>query len=174
MAPAPNARRVLLGTRRGFMRQQRTYRAADYLEIDNIEGHEVRRRRIFYDEILMVTFHSALGWAAIVMTGMVAAFFGLLGLAVHGASRLAAGIVFAAVCIPLMVFLILRSVMPDEVVTVFGKRTRTQMRFWTRTARPREIYGLICRLAREHQARVARQSASESVTTPTEPAVPPA
>jgi hypothetical protein len=170
MKQAP--RRTLLGARRGFGGQQRVYRAADCLEIDHVEGFEVARRRIFYDEVLLVTMHAFYGWAFLLACGFAAAMVTLVAIALSRAEALAGGIVFLAVALPFIVLLVLRLAVPAQAVTVFGKRARADMVFWPRPGRARDVYLSICRLARDRQARVAREQGIQRRAAA--PASPPA
>jgi hypothetical protein len=56
-----------------------------------------------------------------------------------------------------------------DAVTVYGKRTKAQILFWFRKQQARQVYQQICRLAREHQDRLARQVAAAAPR----PLVPP-
>ena len=61
------ARRTFLGGRRGALSDVRVYRVADALEVDEGEGFFVRRRRILFDEIQLVTYHRPFGWLFVVI-----------------------------------------------------------------------------------------------------------
>ncbi|MBN2369936.1 MAG: hypothetical protein JXO72_05565 [Vicinamibacteria bacterium] len=166
MTPANTKRRTPLGRLLGFSCQQRVFRAADYLEIDLIEAYEVSRRRIFYDEILLVTLHSAIGWSTVVVAGAIGGIAGLVSVGLLTVGLGAALLSFAASSLPFLVLAAWRLLVPAAVVTIFGKRARTQMRFWPLRSRGRDAYLLVSRLARERQAQVARRSARIATASP--------
>ena len=150
--------RVPLGRQRGLWQQQRIYRSRDYLEVDGMDGYDVTRRRIFYDEIVLVTLHSAAGWALAVAGGLLALLCGLLGYLLRSVAwPLAAPPLLC--CLVCVAFVALRIARPVQTVTVFGKRTRAPMSFWPNTARAREVYLLVCRLAQERQTQTAARLA---------------
>jgi hypothetical protein len=145
---------VLLGRQRGLWQQQRVYRSRDYLEVDSMDGYDVTRRRIFYDEIVLVTLHSAMGGTLAIAYGLLALLLGLLAYVLRGVAwSLAAPALLC--CLACWAFVALRLIRPVQTVTVFGKRTRAPMSFWPNTARGREVYLLVCRLAQERQTQIA-------------------
>jgi hypothetical protein len=154
MAAPDKSARVLLGRRRGLWQRQLTYRTRDYLEIDSTDGYDVIRRRIFYDDILLVTRHSAKRWLPALTAGLFAAVCLASAFALRGAAGLAAMALFFS-SLGCLTFAVLCLLKTAETVTVFGKRTRAQMLFWPNAARGREVYLLVCRLARERQAQTA-------------------
>jgi len=48
-------RRTLVAVDRGLLSNTRVYRTADALEIDRVEGYDVTRRSVLFDEVLLVT-----------------------------------------------------------------------------------------------------------------------
>jgi hypothetical protein len=156
---AAQARRIFLGKRRTFGSQQRTYRTPDYLEIDDVENYDVTRRRIFYDEVMLVTLHTRLALAQALALGLTGMILGIVALAL-AREGLAVVLIFGAPALSMLAFAVLLFVRRVGVVTVFGKRTRAQMEFWWRATRAREAYQLVGRLARERQAQLARRAAT--------------
>ena len=67
-------RRTLIGKRNGVSTRQRIYRTADALEIEEVEGYDVTRRRVFFDDIVLVTYHQFLGWPFLVALGVLLTF----------------------------------------------------------------------------------------------------
>ncbi|HET8647498.1 MAG TPA: hypothetical protein VFO85_18515, partial [Vicinamibacteria bacterium] len=70
--------RVLVGTWTDFGTWQRVYETDEAIEVDESAGFAGTRRRVFYDEVLLVTFHSAIGWSVAALAAIVA---GLIALA---------------------------------------------------------------------------------------------
>ena len=60
------AARERLGRRAGFSHREYVYRASDSFEIDEIEGYEVTRKRVFFDDVLLVTHHSFVPWGSVI------------------------------------------------------------------------------------------------------------
>ena len=143
--------RVLLGRSHDLAGRQRVCATADGLEVDENEGWDVTRRRVFYDDILLVTYHRYLGWIFLLVTGLMSGVFGLiaLGAAVGGpAAGIIVGLVFA---LPFALPFLLRLIFRVDVVTVYGRRTKAVMKFSFRKARAREIFDFVCELARRAQ-----------------------
>jgi hypothetical protein len=166
-------RRTYLGGRRGGLADIRVYRVADALEIDEGEGLRIRRRRVLFDEILLVTYHRQFGWPFVVIWSVLLA-LGSTAAVIVGATegRLAGAIVCSVLALPFLVLLSLWLTLRLDVVTVYGKRGRAQMRFWWRKRRAREVYETIGRLAREHQQRAGPTTTHEGDRAATAQAVP--
>jgi hypothetical protein len=153
--PAAPSRR-LLGTAYALADRARVYWTDEALEVDRIDNYEIRRRRVFFDEVLLVTLHSRRGGMAAAVPVLMAVLFGLLTLVsnTEPTSRrvfLAATALFAA-------WAAAAFFIPVWVVTVFGKRTRARMNFRMKQARAREVYAEICRATSDAQrARVAAE-----------------
>ncbi len=55
------ARRTLLGRGSTLSSRLRVFRTPDAVEVDEIEGYDVTRRRVRFDEVLLVTYHRIVG-----------------------------------------------------------------------------------------------------------------
>jgi hypothetical protein len=79
-------------------------------------------------------------------------------------------IVFALTCLPFIVYLVLRISRPPQIITIYGRLHRARMIFWLRNRKMRGVHDALCRLARDRQARLAREIAqaakSRSVPAP--------
>ncbi|HYH47320.1 MAG TPA: hypothetical protein VEG34_16690, partial [Thermoanaerobaculia bacterium] len=53
--------RRYLGRAQSLSERVRTYWTAEALEVDRADNYEIRRRRVFFDEILLVTLHNTRG-----------------------------------------------------------------------------------------------------------------
>ena len=131
--------------------RQRVFRAADAIEVEEIEGYDVVRKRVLLDEVLLVTYHRTTGWPFVVAILGLSLLFGVIGSLVAASSRTAGLAIGAAFVLPLVTLLALRLVLGVDVVTVFGKRTKAEIHFWFRKRRAREVFTLVCRLVRERQ-----------------------
>ena len=154
MAPP---RRTPLGTHTGLSHVRRVYRTADAIEVDEIEGTDVTRRRVLLDEVLLVTLHRTYGLAFILTMIVLLTMFGFLSGMILLADRTAGLVSLALTVAPPLAALGLRLALGVDVVTVFGRRTKAEIPFWFRKGRGREVFRLVCRLARERQERAARE-----------------
>jgi hypothetical protein len=150
-------RRVHLGTSSGLSYVQKVYRTPDAIEVEEIEGIDVTRRRVLLEEVLLVTYHRGYGVAFVAtLSALLIVFTGLSALVAMG-DRALALVVFALTGLPTLLLLLLRLALGVDVLTVYGLRSRAQLYFWLRKARGREAFRQVCRLARERQDRLARQ-----------------
>ena len=159
MAKAASERRAgrhYLGKASGVALRQRVYRTREYLEVDEIDGYDVVRKRVFFDDVLLVTYHRFLGWSYVVGVSILLALFTLISVAIGASDRRTGLIVFAVSALPFLVLLLLRLILRVDAVTVFGKRSKAQVQFAFRKARAREVYVQLCRAVREQQERLAR------------------
>jgi hypothetical protein len=151
--------RIHLGTRTGLSFVHKVYRTPDAIEVDEIEGVDVTRRRVLLEEVQLVTYHHAYGVAFVLtLTALSVVFTVLSGLIALG-DRAIALVVFALTGLPSLVLLGLRLALGIDVLTVHGLRTRAEVHFWLRKGRGREIYRQVCQLARERQTQLTRQLA---------------
>ena len=153
---AERRERMLLGSRSSLSTRQRIYRLADAIEVEELEGYDVTRRRVLLDEVLLVTYHQIFGWAFLVAMAVLLTLFGFMSGLLALAEPRAGLIAFALTGLPAGVALVLRLALRLDVVTVFGKRTKAEIHFWFRKSRAREVYRQVCRAARERQERITR------------------
>jgi hypothetical protein len=154
VTPAP--RRTLVGTMSGLSARQRVYRTPDALEVDETEGYEVTRRRVFFDDVLLVTYHQFVGWTFVLaMSLLTAASAFVAGIVALSGEIRAAVAVFLVSGLPFALLGLLRLLLRVDGVTVYGKRTRAQVHFWFRKRRARQVFDMVCRLAGERQVRLA-------------------
>ena len=55
-------RRTLIGTVTGAVTRQRVYRIENGLEMDDIDHFEITRKRVFFDDVVAMTYHQEMGW----------------------------------------------------------------------------------------------------------------
>src|ERR1051326_480522 len=79
-APQMNddAKRVLIGRNNDFATRQIVYRTPVGIEVDELDHFEVVRKRVFYDDVLLVTYHREQSWGFIVLAAIVALLMGSL------------------------------------------------------------------------------------------------
>ena len=149
-------RRTFLSRRGGLSSFDTVYRTRDAIEVDELEGTDVSRRRVLFDEVLFVTLHQEFGWAFVVMILVILTITVPISLLAALADGTTGAILAFFTVLPFVALLVLRFAMRVDVVTVQGPRSRVQIPFWFRKARAREVFGIVTRMAREHQARRAK------------------
>jgi len=145
MTSKPPVRR-LLGTESSLADRCRVYRTADALEVDLVDHYDIRRRRVFFDEVELVTLHSRRG-----LRGGVAV-FGLMALSTGVAWQIVrsdplSGAILLGLTLGLAALAVAAAFCPVWIVTVFGKRTRARMRFNLRPGKARSVYTEMCAAA---------------------------
>lgn len=161
--------RRYLGRAQSLSERVRTYWTDEALEVDRADHYEIRRRRVFFDEILLVTLHEARGYLLSLLPLLMAGLFAVIALAAGDdpdASR-----VFWMVAAACVAFAVGAALAPVWVVTVYGKRTRARMCFRMRQAKAREVYAEISRAAADAQRALALRLAAE-VPEPPQPPFP--
>jgi hypothetical protein len=152
-------RRIPLGRASDFSGRQRVYEARESLEVDDFEGYAGQRRRVFYDEVLLVTRHRRVGWPVAVAAFVLAGFVGMVAAILALAQQVTVAIVvLAAVMVPLLGLAIVRVAVKMDVITVYGRRSQASVQFWLRRERARQVFQRICARVRQAQERVARSA----------------
>jgi len=167
--------RHYLGKSSGFGQTVRLYQTREALEVDETEGYDVVRRRVYYDDILLVTHHQYVGVAFVVAASVLVLMFGALALALGRAESWPVGLwIFALTGLPFLVVLLLRLALKVDAVTVYGRRTKAQIHFTLRKARALAVFNQVCRAVKETQDRIAREAAPRAPRPAPAPAPPPA
>jgi hypothetical protein len=168
--------RKLLCRSGGTFTTDAVYQTADGLEVDSSEHYEIVRRRVLYDDVQLVTYHSERGVGYLVLTGLWAALFLTAGISLLMASLQSwpGAMVFLAIGAPPMLMFLARLVFGRDAITVFGRRSKAVLRFsGARRARTRELYDRICADVRRVQAAAAEEPQPQSPLPPDVP-MPPA
>ena len=112
-------------------------------------------KRVLFNDVLMVTIHREKGIFYLVLTALIALFF--LGIAILIVSlnvdAWPAALFFGIFGLPFLIAFLTRLLLGVDVVTVFGRRSKTDIRFALRKQRAREAYGTICAAVRNAQRR---------------------
>jgi hypothetical protein len=163
-------RRVLLGTETGIADRCRVYRTAEALEVDLIDHYDIQRRRVFFDEVQLVTLHSRRGmWRTALGLALLALAAGLVGAPAYDNSL--RNLLFGSALV-LAVLAVISASTPTWIVTVFGKRTRARMNFSYRARKARRVYAEMCLAAATAQT-AAPQAPPEPLPRPPELHSPP-
>ncbi len=165
------ALRKQIGRNAGVMTREVIFETADGIEVESREGYDVTRKRVLYEEILLVTFHRTTGWPYVILFGLVAVIFGTLAVSLIPEPVLP--ITFGILALPFLAVCVVRLVLKLDYVTVFGRRSKAVMRFAIRKRRARETYGRICSRTMEVQRAMIEPEPRMSAPVD-EPPAPPA
>ena len=161
-------KRTLLTRSTGIATRQRVYLIAEGLEIDEIDHFEVRRSRVLFEEVLLMTYHQYRGSWFFVVNGL----FLALALTVSGLiaqQEITIGLIFFAVLgVPFLVAIVSRLIFGVDEINVYGRRTRATMRFHWRKQRARTLFHEIANGVRRQQ-RVAAPPAEARPPSPPMP-----
>jgi len=148
--------RKKIGRNAGLMTRELIFETPDAIEVESREGYEVTRKRVLYEEVLLVTFHRDLGTPYVVFMAVMTSLFGGLALifllSIHEPGF---AIAFGIVTFPFLIPLAIRLALKVDFVTVFGRRSKAVIRFPVRKRRAREVYGAICSRTLEVQRAMA-------------------
>ncbi len=167
------ARTRIGSSARAFGRES-VYELSDGVEIESTDNYEVIRRRVLFEEVLLITYHREMGFWFVILNGLVGGFFLFMGVVVASTQR--SGSVWPwltpwlVMAFPFLVAAALRAILGVEVVSIFGRRSKAQIRFTFRKRRAREIYGRI--LARVRQAQRALENEIAASAAAEMPAIP--
>jgi hypothetical protein len=160
------SQRHYLGSAHTLSERVRVYRTEKALEVDRLESYEIRRSRVLFDEVLLVTLHRKLGGALpwlLLTLAVVMGFSAALASSVPELSRSLAGVAGGLVLTGAGLFFT-----PLWVVTVFGRRTRARLQFRLREKKARAAFAQICQAVDEAQRTLAGSSQAQE-TGPPEP-----
>lgn len=150
--------------------RETVYQTANGIEVDSSEQFELVRRRVFFDDVRLVTYHRIRGTAFLLTTGILALFF--VGMAVImtavSDATWAVALIFLAFALPFLIAFTLRLIVGVDVITVFGRRSKAVLRFSFRKERARQVYGTICAAVRNAQR--VRPATSPGTSPGTSPA----
>jgi hypothetical protein len=142
-------KRKLLGRNAGVMLRETVYETADAIECEAREGYDVSRKRVLFEEVLLVTIHREVGTLYVMTMAAAAVIFA--GVALLARREPAFAIPFGILALPFLIGCVVRLVLKLDYVSVFGRRSKAVMRFSLRKRRAREVYGRICSRALEVQ-----------------------
>ena len=156
MAP----RRIQLGHEFRAAHRSYAWLLADAVEVDDVDGYDVARRRVLLDEVLLVTLHRGRR-AGLLLALLIAALFFTLPVAALPSGR-AAFYTFLIMGSPFLLGFFGHLLLGTDYVTVFGRRSQARVAFNFRKARARQVFELLTRAVRsaevvEAEARPAQE-----------------
>jgi hypothetical protein len=147
--------RTLLGTWTELGTWQRVYETAEAIEVDESNGLLGTRRRVFYDEVLLVTYHRSIGWSLAVVAAIIAGTIAFAaGIAALAAQPTPAVVIFLF-ALPPVGYIIARLAVKMECITIHGRRSRARVCFWLRKTKARRAFQRVCARVRHAQERAA-------------------
>ena len=153
-------KRVRLGRFAGLATRFAIYRTDSAIEIDERDNFEVQRRRVFFDDVLLITFHRQLGPAYVAAMAIITLLFAGTALAFLVAGQQGAAMTFGAFAVPFAILLLLRVILRVDVVTVFGRRTKAILRYSFRKRFARETFDDLTERTHAAQQRLADEIAA--------------
>lgn len=166
--------RVHVGAHLGLAERMRVFRIPDALEVDSSDHFEIYRRRVFLDEVLLVTLHKGWGgglypWVIGVLAFLSACTAGIL-FAVPEVEEIRNGFLIATAALVLLA--VATVFIPAWTVTVYGRRTRARMRYRFREEKARAVYAEVCAAAAAAQQALAARQPQLPPQPPTLPSSP--
>jgi hypothetical protein len=162
--------RRYLGSAHSLAERVRVYWTDRGLEVDSSEGYEIRRTRVFFDEVLLVTLHSKLGgalpWLPLGLAALVG-FSAVLTRSEPVSSQILAWVALGFLVIGAALFFT-----PQWVVTVFGRRTRARLQFRLRERKARDLFAQICQAVDEAQRNLRAAQPPPATVSPEPPPLP--
>lgn len=149
--------RTLLRRTRTLFGSDAAFLTPDGIDVDSTQNYEVVRRRVFFDDVSLVTLHHERGIAYLIVTGLFGSFF--LGIAILivaiNTDAWPGALPFFIVGFLFFLAFLIRAFMGRDVITVFGRRSKAVLRFGSfRRQRAREVYGQLCAAVRRGQSAV--------------------
>ncbi len=152
-------KRELLSRSSSIATRQRVYRVADGLEIDEVDHYEVRRSRVLYEDVVLVTFHRYHGFWFFIIVGLIALPFGWMSWGFGRTDALIGLISFAITTAPLVIILLLRATLGVDEINIYSRRSQARMRFFLRKRRAHALLIEITSEVRRRQEAIARSTA---------------
>ena len=151
-------KRTRIGRDSNFATRQLVYRTPVGIEVDELDHFEIVRKRVFYDDVMLVTYHRQQSWGFIVLSALALLLFG--GLAIVARSVPPLAMTLGAVAAIALILGAMRLRMQVEVVSVFGRRSKAAIRYGYRKAFARRMYNEICANVAAAQRRLASEIAA--------------
>ncbi len=140
-------KRRFLGRYNTAIMRHAIYASDAAIEVDQQENFKIIRKRVFFEDVLLVTQHDRVGILAVMFSLGFAAFLMLIGAIAGGPS----GFAFGSFAVLFLIYGLLRIRIKESIITIFGRRSKARIRFTMRRARAQRLYEEICELVRRAQ-----------------------
>ncbi len=161
----PSSRKYL-GAEVGYGMRVRVYLRGDAIEVEEASVNEIERRRVYFDDILLLTYHRERGKAALIILGIILVVLGLSMVAELSSRTPEAAIGSGFWFVVLFFIFIVRLTMGVDVITVYGRRTMARIKFFWRKGRARRVYQELAEKIEAHQVQAARAKAAAAPKPP--------
>jgi len=153
------ATRKTLGRNTTFGTRERVFETDEGIEVESTDQYELTRKRVLFEDIVLVTIHREVGWAFLLANGLLVTVFLIIAFVTYFASgRDFSAMIIAAFAVPSAIALAIRLFFKVSVVSVFGRRSRAKVRFLFSERRARELYGHLCARARQIQREIEEEN----------------
>ncbi len=123
------------------------YERDNALEVDEQDAFHIRRRRVFFEDVLLVTLHDSISLLGIFTPFGVSSVLFLIAIAIGHEG----GWITAAFALPFIAYGVARMAIRDAIITVFGRRSRARIRFTLRRRKAQRTYEELCEKIRKAQ-----------------------
>lgn len=151
--------RILLGRNTGLGIREKVYETADAIEVDTTDQYELSRKRVLFEDIVLVTYHREVGGGYVGAHVLIATVFLFIAAATAAAQGGWLGaLIVGAFAVPSIVAILVRTLLQVDVISVYSRRARAKIRFTFRKELAREVYGRICAKARQTQRKIEEEN----------------
>lgn len=140
----------------------------DGLEVDEINMAAIERTRVYFDDVVGITFHKTFGAGYLIVTGLCSWFFGAIAVAFIGDAESMGGVIMAGATVPFIAAFVLRVILKMNVITVFGRRTMAVIKIPLRSDHATQIYRDLT-----EKIRACQEKAAAAMPKPAPPPAPP-
>lgn len=150
-----NEARTYLGKASSVAARYRVYLTNDGFDVDSKEQYDIIQRRVLFDDVQLVTIHREAGVYFLTVTGVIGLIISTIAITIlaYDVGNWVSALIVAAIGLPFVIAFVLRLLFGDEVITIFGRRSKATIRFGLRKQRARQAYGKICATVREAQGK---------------------
>jgi hypothetical protein len=168
-----NPDRKRIGKWASAVAREAVYQTPEGIEVETNEHYEVTTRRVFFEDVQLVTYHREYGKLYLTLTGIFALGFTILVIFLANLPNQAwvIAIMMGIFGAPFVIAFLLRLIFGVDVVTVFGRRSKAAIRFKYRKKRARVIYGQICSAVSAAQRRREEEFAAADAAVAEQPPV---
>jgi hypothetical protein len=149
------AERRVIARHTGLATRELVYETSDGVEVESNDHYEVSRRRVFYDDVVLVTYHRQVGALFITVNALLVFMFVSLAAIMAAAIRTKDVwpmiIVWLLMAAPSFIAIVIRLLLRVDVINVYGRRSKATLRYSWRKQKAREVYGRICARVRQAQ-----------------------
>jgi hypothetical protein len=156
-------KRERIGVTRGLVERENVYRCNDAIEIESMAGYDVEIKRVFFNDVEMITWHQRFSKPGLWIGGLsvVAGLLLWILIATTVPDEAAFWIGFWVLFLP-NVPVLLWFLWPYWYVTIFGRRTSARMCWHFRKAQSWRVYEELAREISDYQQRHGIQVTASS------------